>query len=110
MQHIAPRVLVIEHDAWRRMDLVGQLAGTGCEVRNASNGFSGLRLARDTVPQVIVLGAELPDISANEVREQLGVYLQTRAIPVVPLRVEAGKVARSVAADVQGILRKGDLG
>jgi PleD family two-component response regulator len=104
MQHAAPRVLVIEHDAWRRMDLVGQLAGAGCEVRDASNGFSGLRLARDTEPDVIVLGADLPDIAATEVREQLGIQFQTRSIPVIPLLVEAGRVAHSVAVDVQDVL------
>jgi hypothetical protein len=51
-----PRILVIEHDAWVRADVVAQLAGAGYQVRDASNGFTGLRLARGAPPDVIMLG------------------------------------------------------
>jgi CheY-like chemotaxis protein len=76
---------VIEYDAWKRMHLVVQLAGIGYSVAYASNGFSGLRLAREAVPDFIVLGARLPDIPSDELRELLTEHPCTRHIHVVPL-------------------------
>jgi DNA-binding response OmpR family regulator len=83
-----PQILVIEYDPWRRSDVVAQLASAGYQVRHASNGFSGLRLARSTLPDAIVLGVDLPEVHATEIRAELGIHARTRAIPVIPLKVE----------------------
>ena len=79
------RILVIEHDVWRRADLVARLADAGYQVRHASNGFSGLRLARDAAPDVIMLGGALPDLASALVREELQEDPRTRSVPVIAL-------------------------
>jgi two-component system cell cycle response regulator len=94
------QILVIEHNVWVRLEVVTQLVGDGYQVQGASNGFSGLRLAHQAVPDVIVLGAELPDLTADELREELRCDPRTRSIPVVPLRAEGGNVRRSVPAGI----------
>ena len=87
---------MIEHNPLVRADLVRLLASAGYHVRDASNGFSGLRLALGVVPDAIVLGIELPEVSAGEVREQLGVHPRTREVPILPLASTAGPVTREV--------------
>lgn len=104
MDRQSPRVLVIEHDPWRRTDLVARLTGAGYQVRPASNGFSGLRLARSALPDAIVLGAHLPEVRSSEVRAQLRGDAPTRAIPVIqlPSVVGTGSVAAYVDKIVAG--------
>jgi DNA-binding response OmpR family regulator len=96
-----PRILLIEHDTWLRAQVMGQLVRAGYAVRPASNGFSGLRLARNAVPDVIVLGADLPDISAAEVRALLAANPSTQQVPVIPLPREARHGADSVNVRVR---------
>jgi CheY-like chemotaxis protein len=79
---------VIEHDVWVRTDLVVHLAGVGYSVGHASNGFSGLRLACEELPDVIVLGANLPEIASDELRELLTEHPGTRRIHVVSLPIQ----------------------
>jgi CheY-like chemotaxis protein len=79
-------ILVIEHDTWAREDLVTSLKQLGYNVRHASNGFSGLRLARDAAPDVIVLGQALPDLPSDVVREQLEGDPATSRIPIICAR------------------------
>lgn len=64
-------ILIIEHDAWARATLSMQLSGLGFQVRTASNGFSGLRLAAQSQPDLIVVGASLPELPAGELLCQL---------------------------------------
>ncbi len=102
MDRERPQILVIEHDPWRRTDLVAQLAAAGYHVRDASNGFSGLRLATSAPPDAIVLGIQLSEVPAHEVQEQLGGQAHTRGIPV--MRVPRDTRTSHVAADVDRLL------
>ncbi len=100
----AHRILVIEHNAWIRADLVAQLRTGGYHVRDASNGFTGLRLARGVVPDLIVLGGALPEIGAAQVREELASDPATRSVPVVALGADGRNVSCPVAAKVRQLL------
>jgi DNA-binding response OmpR family regulator len=99
-EQATPRILVIEHHAWVRSEVVAQLVAAGCQVQQASNGFSGFRLAHDAVPDVIVLGAELPDLGAAELLAELECHPRTSSIPVIPLTSRDGNGRRSVAARI----------
>jgi DNA-binding response OmpR family regulator len=77
------RVLLIEHDLWTRTDLGTRLEQSGFGVRYASNGFSGLRLAQSTLPDIVVLGEHLPDLSAHDLQSDLGEYPATQRIAVI---------------------------
>jgi DNA-binding response OmpR family regulator len=63
--------LVIEDDPDTRGRLADILAGAGWSVRQAWNGELGLCLAREHVPEVILLDLALPGMSGIEVLREL---------------------------------------
>jgi CheY-like chemotaxis protein len=99
------QILVIEHNAWIRADLSAHLLDAGFQVRDASNGFTGLRLARGLVPDVIVLGGALPDVSAAQVREELEGDPGTRSVPVIALNGDGRHISSLAAAEVRQTLQ-----
>src|SRR5512133_3854470 len=74
--------LVAHHDPWARLVLTDVLARAGFLVAEASNGTSALRKAAQTRPDVVVLGAHLSEIAANEVQGALKADPHTRGIGV----------------------------
>jgi signal transduction histidine kinase/CheY-like chemotaxis protein len=76
-------VLLIDDDDTSRYLLRGILANSGCRLSEASNGTEGLRLARESKPDLIILDLAMPDLSGFEVLEQLKREPDTRNIPVV---------------------------
>ena len=66
-----PRILVIEPDRWARGTLTAELVARGFEVRTASNGFSGARLALEQEPGLILMGEMLSELTHEEVVHQL---------------------------------------
>lgn len=97
------RILVIEHDAWVRADTVAQLTGAGYQVRDASNGFTGLRLARGARPDVIMLGEALPDVAARQVREELEGDPGMRSVRVIAFDLNCPRGACPVTAVRQAL-------
>jgi DNA-binding response OmpR family regulator len=106
VEQATPRVLVIEHHVWMRSEVVAHLMAAGCQVQQASNGFSGFRLAHDAIPDMIVLGAELPDLASAELLEELECDPRTRSIPVIPLMSQAGGAYGSVMAGIDDALAR----
>src|SRR5690348_13079101 len=77
------QVLVID-DARDAHDLVGNALRTDeIEVRSAYDGVSGLRMAIEQPPDLILLDVTLPDIDGWDLCELLGVQEQTCRTPVI---------------------------
>jgi PAS domain S-box-containing protein len=74
----------------------------------ANNGSFGLELAKEYVPDVILLDINLPDISGYEVLKALRNNSVTSSIPVIALSADAMHfdVARGLAAGFNGYLTK----
>jgi signal transduction histidine kinase/CheY-like chemotaxis protein len=77
------RVLVIDDDPASLEMLRRLLAGEGYAVAVAEDGFSGLRLARESRPDVIILDVLMPRLDGWSVLEQLKSDRELRRIPVV---------------------------
>lgn len=75
--------LVLHHDRWVRAHLADQLRMAGYGVLAASNGFSGLRLAEQQQPGVILLSPALPELSGGEVLDHLRAGSSTRDTPAL---------------------------
>ena len=76
------------------------LAATGCRVRFATSGLELLKKARRSLPDLIVLDANLPDMDVATVCEILS---RLRSIATVPrLQLAARKCAFSVAISISG--------
>ena len=98
------RVLVIEDDRLLSEALGVGLRQAGYTVQTASNGYTGLRLARERRPDLVLLDLQLPEVSGETVLAELQDDPNTTGIPVV---VVSGKPERLGAApEVAAVLRK----
>ncbi|RMF10233.1 MAG: response regulator, partial [Candidatus Neomarinimicrobiota bacterium] len=79
------QLVIIEDEEDAREILHQYLAGSGCKLKDASTGKTGIALVHKVKPDAIILDMKLPDISGQEV------YRQIRAsspVPIVVISVE----------------------
>jgi two-component system alkaline phosphatase synthesis response regulator PhoP len=89
------RILVIEDDASIRLGLEDTLRAKGYEVRVASTGEDGLRLADRFGPDLIVLDIMLPDVDGFEVCRRLKSPRTGLAhVPVIMLSARGAELDR----------------
>jgi two-component system phosphate regulon response regulator PhoB len=79
------RVLVIDDDREIRETLEEQLRRAGHGVQSAVSATDGVRLAHERRPDVVLLDAELPDLSPAGFCRTLQAAMATRGIPVVAM-------------------------
>jgi signal transduction histidine kinase/CheY-like chemotaxis protein len=77
------QVLFIDDDEISRYLLKGIFSSSSFRLMEATGGIEGLRLARQSRPNLIVLDLSMPDLSGFEVLEELKREPETREIPVV---------------------------
>ncbi|MES9872877.1 MAG: response regulator [Candidatus Sedimenticola sp. 6PFRAG7] len=95
------RALVIE-DNDNNMELISFiLSASGYEVLKAENGLAGVLLARDQLPDFILLDIQLPDISGDDVIARIRADEKTRAIPVIAM------TSYSMTGDRERLLQAG---
>jgi two-component system cell cycle response regulator len=87
------RVLIVQGDARSRADTVATLRAEGHDVLEAGSADTGVRLAREQSPEVILLDPMLPDRSGYELYASLQRDPVTLAIPVLFLPGELPPVA-----------------
>jgi CheY-like chemotaxis protein len=80
------RALVADHDRWTRLSVSDLLGDAGFAVDEASNGMAALRLAAADPPQIVLIGHDLPEVSAADVAETLRSDPRTRHTAVVQVR------------------------
>lgn len=83
----APRrkrvALIVEHHAWLRSTLISLFEEIGYVVAAASNGIAALRLFAEVRPNVVVLGAALPELSGELVAAELMALRDLSGLQVV---------------------------
>lgn len=87
MEKRKPHILIIEDDDYSREALEHLLNAEGCETQSATGGVSGYYAARRSIPDVIALDLNLPDIDGRRVLEKLR---GNRALHKVPIVVITG--------------------
>lgn len=102
------RVLVVDDVSTNRIVLKVKLTDACYEVLQASDGRTGLEIARREVPDLILLDLELPDIGGIEVCRRLRADPATRTIPIVMLTAGSAAAARlaALAAGADDFLSK----
>lgn len=88
-------VLLVEDEEHIRMVVEYNLRLDGFEVYLAEDGTAGLRLAREIVPDVILLDWMMPEMDGLEVLSELKHDERTEHIPVFML------TAKGVASDIE---------
>ena len=77
------KVLVIDDDEVSRYLVRRLLADTPYRITEATGGLEGIRLARQLLPNVILLDFVMPGMTAFEVLDELKADPDTRNIPVI---------------------------
>jgi len=78
-------ILLIEDSKLMRIANTRALVKAGYEVVSAGDGEAGLRSARETIPDLILLDMLLPKITGLDVLKGLKSDVRTKGIPVIVL-------------------------
>jgi len=101
----APSILVVEDDLRLRGVLRTGLAPHGYLLREAADGTEALRLAKESVPDVVLLDLGLPDFDGVELVRRLRVW---SAVPIIVLsaRERESEKVRALDAGADDYLTK----
>ena len=97
------RVLVIDDEAAIRLLCRVNLEAEGMKVDEAADGRSGLDLARESRPDVILLDVMMPGLDGWRVAEELLEDDRTRRIPIIFLTARAEFRDRARGLDIGGV-------
>jgi DNA-binding response OmpR family regulator len=97
------RVLVIDDEAPIRLLCRVNLEAEKMEVLEASDGPSGLQIAREETPDVILLDVMMPGLDGWRVAERLIEDPETHEIPIIFLTARAEFRDRARGLDIGGV-------
>jgi DNA-binding response OmpR family regulator len=97
------RVLVIDDEAPIRLLCRVNLEAEGIQVLEAADGTTGLDLARDEQPDVVLLDVMMPGLDGWRVAEELLEDELTSAIPIIFLTARAEFRDRARGLDIGGV-------
>jgi two-component system alkaline phosphatase synthesis response regulator PhoP len=97
------RVLVIDDEAPIRLLCRVNLEAEGMDVLEAGDGKTGLDLARDEQPDVVLLDVMMPGLDGWRVAEELLEDDRTRGIPIIFLTARAEFRDRARGLDIGGV-------
>ena len=84
------KVLIADDVASNRELISGYFADTNCYLLLASDGREALDLARQHLPELILLDVRMPHLNGHQVARSLGLSPQTRQIPIVIITATSG--------------------
>ncbi|HWK49057.1 MAG TPA: ATP-binding protein, partial [Steroidobacter sp.] len=106
----AQRVLIVDDSEVERYALRQFLSSSTFEVIEASGGYDGLRLARQSHPDLIFLDLAMPDVHGLEVLKMLKAIDETRHIPVILFTSQRpDDIGEDQAAAASALLLKSEL-
>ena len=94
------RILVIEDEEDLQRVLDYNLRQAGHDVVGVKRGDEGLRIARESKPDLVLLDLMLPDISGTEICKALKDTGSTRGIPVIMLTARGEEIDRVVGFEL----------
>ncbi len=90
-------LLLIEDDHNAARMVAKVLTPYGFEVHHAPNGLSGLRLAREVDPDIILVDMDLPDLEGKVVVSRLRGATESARLPIVAFTAECSARAKRLA-------------
>ncbi|MFD3163401.1 response regulator [Herpetosiphon sp. NSE202] len=101
-------VLYIEDNSDNMLLVERLLIARGCQMVKAINGSTGIELALEHTPHIILLDINLPDIDGYEVARRLRDNPITATIPIVAVTANAlkGDAEKALAAGCDGYVSK----
>lgn len=101
------RILCVE-DNPQNMRLVRKLLKRKYTILEAEDGFTGLRLAEEEIPDLILMDINLPDIDGTEVTRRIKAQAHLNHIPIIALTANAmyGDEEKYLSAGCDGYIAK----
>ena len=103
-----PTILYVEDDRNNRMLVRRVLEAEGYHVVDAEDGPTGLQLAQEVEPALILMDINLPDMDGFEVTAQMRALDRLRGVPIIALtaNVMKGDREKTLAAGCSGYIQK----
>ncbi len=103
-----PTILYIEDDPGSQVLVKRMLEYAGYEVMVAGTGLAGIDMARQRMPDLILMDINLPDLSGREVTTRLRALDRFQSVPIVALTAQSqvGEREKAIAAGLTGYLTK----
>ncbi len=89
-----PKVLIIDDSPTQVHVLTGMLARGGFEVLSAPSGEAGIEMAREEIPDAILMDVVMPGMNGFQATRRLARDLMTRDIPVIIVTTKAQETDR----------------
>jgi DNA-binding response OmpR family regulator len=96
-------VLVVDDERSIRLLCRVNLAASGMDVLEASDGREGLELARRERPDLVILDVMMPALDGWSVARELAADEQTRDIPIVFLTARADPADKRLGEQLGGV-------
>ena len=102
------RILYVEDDMSSRMLVKQVLYSAGYEVMEAEDGIAGIRLARETKPDLILMDINMPGLDGHEAATKIKGLPGLAATPIIAMtaNVVEGDRERALTAGCDGYLPK----
>ena len=103
------KILLAEDSGFMRLAMERVLVKAGYKVTTVEDGERAVRVAKDSIPDLILLDMMLPKLTGPEVLEALKQYSTTKHIPVIVLTSLSQKnEAKLLQAGAAAFLMKSD--
>jgi DNA-binding response OmpR family regulator len=86
------RILILEHDSALTEVLRLNLELEGLGVLSAEDGYSGLALAREALPDLLVIDVQIPRVSGLEFCREVRRDSRLRRVPILMFGIVAGEL------------------
>lgn len=104
------RVLIVDDHPGFRTQARVLLAAAGYQVvAEAADGESGVRMARDLSPDVVLLDVQLPDITGFEAARRVRSQVGQPVVILISSRAASDYGSRIARSGAQGFISKADL-
>jgi len=102
------RILYIEDNSENRLLVRRVLGAEGYQLIEAADGPSGLRVAEEIAPDLILMDINLPDVDGYEVTSRIRAIPHLARVPIVAMtaNVMRGDREKSLAAGCDGYIQK----
>ncbi len=105
---MSQKILYVEDNAANRMLVQQVLESAGYEVIEATDGLTGIKMAREERPDLILIDINIPGMDGYEVTTRLKSLPELSLVPIIAVtaKVMAGDRERALAAGCDGYIAK----
>ncbi len=102
------KVLIIEDNEQNMYLFTYLLEKNGYETFQANDGLTGINIAKQKIPELILLDIQLPDMNGYQIAQELRSHPETNEIPIIAVTSYAmvGDKERTIKAGCTGYIEK----